>query len=279
MSPAEIYADHQRRPRNIGKMLNPSAVGDVGSIVVGDALRFYLQIEGDRIGAAKFQVFNCQDQVASASALTELCVGRTVDEALALGPADLRRHLGGIDAPSLPPLIWAFDGLRAAIASWKGEELEEDDNREALLCRCHAVPLQAVQESIAVLDLKTLEEVVNATGAGTGCGSCRADIPRLLDQATAHPEADPPAAGGVQGRIALVHRIATAAAPFLAHIRERQAELELLDLEKTTVVVQVRGTLAHDAAARQTALSDLEQLLRREVDPALTIKPVISPDG
>ena len=42
MTPTELYDDHARKPRNVGKLLNASAVGDVGSIVVGDALRFYI---------------------------------------------------------------------------------------------------------------------------------------------------------------------------------------------------------------------------------------------
>ena len=42
MTPAELLDDHQRKPRNVGKLLNASAVGDVGSIVVGDALEPFL---------------------------------------------------------------------------------------------------------------------------------------------------------------------------------------------------------------------------------------------
>ena len=49
MTPVELLEDHARRPRNVGKLLNATAVGDVGSIVVGDALRFYIQVAGGKL--------------------------------------------------------------------------------------------------------------------------------------------------------------------------------------------------------------------------------------
>src|SRR4051812_21803240 len=102
MTPAELYDDHRRRPRNLGKLANAHAVGDVGSIVAGDALRFYLQLDGERIAAAKFQVFNCQGQVAAASVVSELVVGRSLDQAAELRARDVCVHLGGLDPAELP---------------------------------------------------------------------------------------------------------------------------------------------------------------------------------
>ena len=96
-SPIEVLDDHIRRPRNVGKLLNASAVGDIGSIVVGDALRFYIGVADNRITQAKFQVFNCSDQIAAASLVTEVAAGRTLDEAERLGPNELCAHVGGLD--------------------------------------------------------------------------------------------------------------------------------------------------------------------------------------
>ena len=63
MSIAEYLAQHQREPQHLGKLVKADSVGDVGSIVVGDALRFYFSVENDTIQAAQFQVFGASGQI------------------------------------------------------------------------------------------------------------------------------------------------------------------------------------------------------------------------
>ncbi len=270
MTPVELLADHQRRPRNLGKLLNASATGDVGSIVAGDALRFYIKVVDGRIGEARFQVFNGADQVAAASVLTELAPGRDLDQALALRPTDLCAHLGGLDPLELPPQVWALEALRSAILVHRGGMPEADEELEPLLCRCHGIPEETVRQSIQVMQLSEVQAVVDATGAGTGCGSCRSDIPRLLAEAKggpAHPE--PPHRAGPSGRIPTMHRIR-------ALVSERinpQATLhggaiELWDLDASTVIVTARG-LADEH--RRQLLTALESALKSEIDASLKV--------
>lgn len=274
MSPAELLADHQRAPRNLGKMLNPHAVGDVGSIVVGDALRFYIQAQDGRITAARFQVFNAQDQVGPASAVTELAAGRSLDAAAALTIGDLCDHLGGLPVEALPVRIWGLEGLRAAIAALRGEELPVDEERPALLCRCHGIAEETVRQSIAVMDLADVDAVVAATGAGSGCGSCRADIPRLIDEVRNRPAAAPASGqgggGGARGRIALVRRIAGAVdAGFAPVAAQRGVRLDLVDLDGALVVVRMTGA---DEEVRRALAGELEAFLKREVEASLGVR-------
>ncbi len=192
MTPTELLDDHARRPRHLGKLLNASAVGDCGSIVAGDAMRFYLSLSGEagqeRITAARFQVFNCQGQTGPASALAELVTGMPLVQAEELGVPDLLRHLGGLPVLELPPRVWAFDGLRAAAAVWRGTDLPADVELELpLLCRCLGIPEETVRQAIAVRGLSSIEQVVDATGAGSVCQSCRVDIPALLEEGQARP--------------------------------------------------------------------------------------------
>lgn len=273
MSPTELLADHQAKPRNIGKLMNANATGDVGSIVVGDALRFYIQVKDERITAAKFQVFNCQDQVGPSSALTELAVGQTLDDAAMLGPVDLCTHLGGLDPAYLPPRLWAREGLRAAVAAYRGEELDCDIELDPLLCRCHGIPTETVRQSITVMGLTTPEEVINATGAGSGCGSCRVDLQPLIDEVRntkATPsKTDAPKKGG--GRIAIINRITAAVETELAPtLREVGIELELIDLDGAVVVVRLQGVSSDEA--RSNALKTLEKLLKEQVDTGLSVR-------
>ncbi len=277
MTPGELLDDHVRRPRNVGKLLNASAVGDVGSIVVGDALRFYIGVDqaGARIVQAKFQVFNCADQVGASSALTELLAGKTLDEAKLVGPAELCAHLGGLDHALLPPRLWAVEGLRAAIAAYRGEELEHDQELDPLLCRCHGVAEETVRQAIAVHGCASVDEVVNATGAGSGCGSCRIDIPRLLDESKEKPPepAAQPERRGPAGRIQTLLRIQRVAeSRLMPKLRAAGGSLELWDFDGRMVKVRAQGSLLGDDAARRAALAALEQLLKQEIDPGLGVE-------
>ncbi|MBA3686697.1 MAG: iron-sulfur cluster assembly scaffold protein, partial [Planctomycetes bacterium] len=159
MTPAELLDDHQRRPRNLGKLPAASAIGDVGSIVAGDALRLYLSIDGDRITQARFQVFNCQPQVAATSLVTELITGRDLASARTLGVRDVCAQLGGLDSTLLPPQLWGLEALRSALDAWETRDPAFDREADALLCRCYGVAEETVRQAIAIAALTTVEAV------------------------------------------------------------------------------------------------------------------------
>jgi len=275
MTPTELLDDHVRRPRNLGKLLNAGAVGDIGSIVAGDALRFYLSVAPasagapERITAAKFQVFNALDQVGAASAVTELAVGKTLDEALDLGVDEVCAHFGGLDPVALPPRMWGLAGLRAAVLAWKREDDEADIELDTLLCRCWGIPEETVKQAIAFSKFDSVQMVVDATGAGTGCGSCKADIPRLLAATgDAKPAAGTSGAGGVMGKMKLVQRIDRAVEDQLrAGWRAAGLTVELWDFDGKIVSTRVSGG---DDETRRTALAAVERIVK-EIDPTLGV--------
>jgi NifU-like protein len=275
MTPLELLSDHAHRPRNIGKLPNASAIGDVGSIVAGDAMRWYIAVEQERIRAARFQVFNCSDQVAAASVVTELAMGRTVAEAQLLTAADIRTALGGLEIEHLPPQIWALEGLRTALAVYAGGDRVNDGDHEALVCRCHAVTETTARHSVTIGGAHSLEEMVAATGAGSGCGSCKPDLIGLLDEAL-HPAEAPTTASTrttAGGRIQTLLRIQRAFESRLApSLREHGGDLELWDFDGRLVRVRLRGTLTSDETKARQALEDLEHLLKAQIDPALGVQ-------
>ena len=80
--------DHYRNPRNVGKIDNADAIGEAGSLACGDSLKIYLKIKDNVVTDAKFQTFGCGSAVASSSILTEMIIGKTVDEVKKLAAGD-----------------------------------------------------------------------------------------------------------------------------------------------------------------------------------------------
>ena len=62
--------DHFMNPRNVGKLDNPSGVGQVGNARCGDIMKIYIQVEDGVITDVKFITFGCASAIASSSIAT-----------------------------------------------------------------------------------------------------------------------------------------------------------------------------------------------------------------
>ena len=72
--------DHFRNPRNVGVLEDANGVGEVGNPLCGDMMTIYLKIIDDRIEDIKFQTFGCGSAIAVSSMLTEIAMGKTIEE-------------------------------------------------------------------------------------------------------------------------------------------------------------------------------------------------------
>ncbi|MBR4654729.1 MAG: Fe-S cluster assembly protein NifU [Kiritimatiellae bacterium] len=177
----EKVMDHFRNPRNVGTIEHPDGTATVGSLACGDALTFQFKLDAEgRIADAKFQTFGCASAIASSSALTEMVIGKTLEEAKAITNQQIADYLGGLPPQKMHCSVMGREALEAAIRNYETGENADRNLEEKLLCTCYNVSENEVRRVITENQLTTVEEVTNFTKAGGGCGRCKAGIEAIL---------------------------------------------------------------------------------------------------
>ncbi|MBQ1489599.1 MAG: Fe-S cluster assembly scaffold protein NifU [Eubacterium sp.] len=107
--------DHFMNPRNVGEIENADGTGVYGSPVCGDMMQVQIVVEDDVIKDAKFKTFGCGSAIASSSMATEMIIGKTIDEALAISNKTIVDELGGLPAVKLHCSVLADHAIKSAI--------------------------------------------------------------------------------------------------------------------------------------------------------------------
>jgi nitrogen fixation NifU-like protein len=107
--------DHFQSPRNAGEISDADAAAEIANPACGDVLRLTLKISAGRITKARFKAKGCVAAIACGSALTELAVGKTLDEAKSLGREAVSAAVGGLPQASTHAAQLALDALYAAL--------------------------------------------------------------------------------------------------------------------------------------------------------------------
>ena len=129
---SEKVIDHYRNPRNVGKIDNADAIGEAGSLACGDSLKIYLKIENGIVTDAKFQTFGCGSAVASSSILTEMIIGKSVEDVKKITNKDIADELGGLPPEKMHCSVMWYEALEDALKNFDGytdlDDLRDGEN-------------------------------------------------------------------------------------------------------------------------------------------------------
>lgn len=265
--------DHFLNPRNAGKLDSADAVGEVGSIACGDALKLYLKVKDGVIEDATFETFGCGSAIASSSALTEMVKGKTLDEALKVTNKDIAEFLGGLPKEKMHCSVMGREALEAAINRYRGIEVVAHEIEGEVVCECFGVTDVQIKRAIHENDLKTVEDVTHYTKAGGGCERCLPQIEEILlaelgakEKAKA-PEA-PKKLTNLQ-RIGLIQKVIDE--ELRPALQADGGDLELIDVEGHIVRVSLRGACTNCPSSQFTLKQGVEGRLREMVDPKIEV--------
>ena len=93
---SEKVMDHFTNPRNVGEIKNPDGVGEVGNPVCGDMMTFYIKVKNNRLADIKFKTFGCGAAIAVSSMVSEMAMGKTLEEAMKITPKAVADELEGL---------------------------------------------------------------------------------------------------------------------------------------------------------------------------------------
>ena len=238
-------------PANMGEITEEDAgenkliIADFGAESCGDAVRLYWMVEPntDKILSSKFKSFGCGTAIASSDMMAELCMGKTVDEAVKITNIDVEKALR--DTPDVPAVpgqkmhcsVMAYDVIKKAASIYKNVDMESFEE-EFILCECARVTQETIQEVIRLNKLSTVEEIVDYTKAGAFCKSC------------VKP-------GGHEAKdVYLVDLLETA-------LTERDAE------EKSRKIIEAKGDGSFESMGLVQKIKSVESILEEYIRPTL----------
>jgi NifU-like protein len=269
--------EHFLNPRNAKALPDANAVGEVGSLACGDALKLYLKIDAQEIITdAGFETFGCASAIASSSALTEMIKGMSVADAQQISNKDIAAKLGGLPREKMHCSVMGQEALEAALRAWRGEpppEHGKDDGE--LVCKCFGVSEGRIYRAVRENGLRTVEEIMHFTKAGGGCGDCSVALEAVIT-----------GAGGVRPpeelkvpRLTNVQRIRLISRALDEEIRPRLmqdgGDVELVDVDGPLVLVALRGKCG-SCRSRQVTLKDVvEKALREYVSADIVVQEAV----
>ncbi len=281
-------------------------VADFGAESCGDAVRLYWAVDekDDRILESKFKSFGCGTAIASSDVMAELCIGKTVDEAVKITNIDVEFALrDNADTPAVPPQkmhcsVMAYDVIKKAAADYKGVDMDSFE-QEQIICECARVSLATLKDVIKINKLTTVEQITDYTKAGAFCKSCikpggheakdvylvdiLADMLAEREQEKLKTAADASAAGELTfDKMTLVQRIKTIDSVLDSDIRPMLVmdggNMEIIDIKENLphydLYIRYLGSCSGCSSGSSGTLFAIESVLQQKIDENLRVLPI-----
>lgn len=272
---SEVVRDHYINPRNVGEVENPDGVGEVGNIKCGDALRLTFKLDEEkRVKEMKFKTFGCGSAIASSSVLTELCIGKTLEEVEKITNKDIADALGGLPPAKMHCSVMGQEGIEAAIRYYRtgGKSTQTPEKDGTIVCTCFSITDIEIEKAITDNHLKTVEEVTYYTKAGGGCGGCIDQIQGILDKVNGTSAAKP-AAPVRMTNLQKIDKIKKVMAEEISPILKNDGgDVELVDVDGNIVYVKMTGHCSGCQFSKVTQNTVVQDILRKHVLQELVVK-------
>jgi len=304
--------DRMNNPKYMGEITEEEAekkggkliVADFGAESCGDAVRLYWVVDPktDKIIDAKFKSFGCGTAIASSDVMTELTLGKTVEEAVKITNIDVEKAMrDNPDTPAVPPQkmhcsVMAYDVIKKAASQYMGVDMDSFED-EIIVCECARVSLGTLRDVIKLNDLKTIEEITDYTKAGAFCKSCirpggheereyyLVDILRDVREEMEKEKLSKQLESGDDTpfkEMTVIQQLKKVESVIDENIRQMLimdgGNLEILDIkpngEYTDVYIRYLGACSGCASSSTGTLYAIEAILKEKVDPSIRVLPI-----
>jgi len=119
---SEKVMEHFMSPHNVGDIEDADGIGEEGNPVCGDMMTFYIKVKDDRLEDVKFKTFGCGAAIAVSSMVSDMAIGRTLDEAMEITPGKVATELEGLPKNKLHCSNLGAQALHKAIDDYRSKQ-------------------------------------------------------------------------------------------------------------------------------------------------------------
>ena len=123
----DIILDYYRNPRNFGDLPDPDVRAKDSNPLCGDIIEMQLKVKDGKVDDIRFKGKGCAISQASASMLTEIVKGKTLDEIKAIGKPDVLELLGIDPGPTrIKCALLGLKVLKLGVYGYLGQTITEE---------------------------------------------------------------------------------------------------------------------------------------------------------
>lgn len=120
---SEKVMEHFSNPRNVGEIKDADGVGEVGNPVCGDMMTFYIKVQDEKISDIKFKTFGCVAAISVSSMVSEMAMGKTLDEAKTITNKSVAQALDGLPKQKMHCSNLGAEALNKAIDDYERKRM------------------------------------------------------------------------------------------------------------------------------------------------------------